>query len=183
MSETVLGSILNDTHVIRDAIHIAVAPVIAGEILKPGTHIGFVDKKNNVVGGVRKGVKAIGIVDPFLRDDVNTGQLFYICLYPRTITSLRHLWFHPEFEEDDVLTIDKQKAAKSRLWLTDFCEKYNINYQELISEIINEREVCFGDDDGPDAARDPEFWEHLENVTGRRFNSDFRENTYFRCAC
>jgi hypothetical protein len=27
----------------RDAIHIAIAPVVAGQLLKPGEHIGFLD--------------------------------------------------------------------------------------------------------------------------------------------
>jgi hypothetical protein len=36
-----LGRLIGGDNVQRDAVHIAVAPVIAGETLKPGTRIGF----------------------------------------------------------------------------------------------------------------------------------------------
>ena len=76
----------------RDAIHVAVAPVEAGEDLLPGTHVG-------VVGGVcsASAEDKIGIVDPFLAKSVKSGESFWLFLYPNTITSLRHVWTHPAF--------------------------------------------------------------------------------------
>src|SRR5262245_32401756 len=77
----------------RDAIHIAIAPVTASGELRPGQHVG------PLPGGRFGGVEEpIGIVDPFLREPVRDGQLFWLCLYPYTITSLRHVWTHPAFK-------------------------------------------------------------------------------------
>jgi hypothetical protein len=77
----------------RDAIHIAVAPVTAAEGLRPGQHVGV----RNDGRASTKGVALIGIVDPFLRTDVEEGQRCWLFLYPYTITSLRHDWTHPAF--------------------------------------------------------------------------------------
>ncbi len=96
MSDTLekLGTILDDD-TRRDAVHIAVAPVIAGERLLPGQRIGIVE------GVAYRDVRVdVGIVDPFLRKPIGEGQRFYIWLYPQTITSLRHVWSHPDFPEE-----------------------------------------------------------------------------------
>jgi hypothetical protein len=77
----------------RDAIHLAVEPVTAGEDLLPGEHIGlYVD------GTAHKDLRHIGIVDPFLpKSGVKKGQRFWLVVYPRMVTSLRHVWDHPDF--------------------------------------------------------------------------------------
>lgn len=93
MSEVRLGQIIRGDHY-RDAIHIAVAPVVAECILMPGQHVGIIDKEAMTVGPCSDN---IGIVDPFLVNPVQKGERFYLCLYPYTITSLRHEWTHPAF--------------------------------------------------------------------------------------
>lgn len=91
----VLGQLIQDDSARRDAIHIAVAPVIADEVLRPGQHVALVD---GATDRIRAGFDAIGIVDPFLKGPVMPGQKCWLFLYPGTITSLRHLWTHPAFE-------------------------------------------------------------------------------------
>lgn len=76
----------------RDAIHIAMAPVVAAERLQPGQHIGLLDD-----GRACASDKPIGIVDPFLVDAVLPGHRLWLFLYPGTVTSLRHDWTHPAF--------------------------------------------------------------------------------------
>lgn len=79
----------------RDAIHVAIAPVTAGAELVPGSHVTLNDK-----GVAVPGRGAIGIVDPFLTVRcVLPGQRFYLFLYPKSVTSLRHVWTHPAFNE------------------------------------------------------------------------------------
>lgn len=44
MSDLKLGEVITDTSQQRDAIHIAVAPVIAAKQLHAGQHVGFVSE-------------------------------------------------------------------------------------------------------------------------------------------
>jgi hypothetical protein len=90
-----LGQLIKDGDRRRDAIHIAVAPVTAAEVLRPGQHVGLV--RPGDLEAVGPCDKPLGIVDPFLPGPVEPGQRFWLFLYPNTITGLRHVWTHPAF--------------------------------------------------------------------------------------
>ncbi len=94
-----LGQLVPATEHRRDAVHIAIAPVMAGCDLEPGDGVGLIGPPGDceLVGPV--GRNNIGIVDPFLAEGVKAGQRFWLCLFPGTITSLRHLWTHSAFTE------------------------------------------------------------------------------------
>lgn len=77
-----LGELISDASAGRDAIHVAVIPMIATRVMKPGEHL------------------SNGIVDPYLKEPVKPGQRYWLCLYPQTTTSLRHVWTHPLFPEE-----------------------------------------------------------------------------------
>ena len=78
----------------RDAVHVAVMPVDAGEPLEPGEWVGVM-LNGKAYNAYAHGIELLGIVDPFLEIGVNTGERFYLCLLPGTVTSLRHVWTHP----------------------------------------------------------------------------------------
>lgn len=181
-----LGTIFTEGK--RDAIHVAVEPCIAAEQLYPGQHIGITEGK-----ATTKTDKKVGIVDPFLTGFVPEGKMFWLLVYPRTITSLRHVWEHPEFGQVKV-TIESK--AFSEAWLRDFCGKsdcppYDIVIAaaagEGIPEIegygsgyrIDESYFFFSGRDAHDAIP-PEFWDHVEIVTGKK--PQFRP-AYFSCSC
>ena len=85
----------------RDAIHVAIAPVQAAEELYPGEDVGFtVDRRVGRCNHVHTDEEftLIGIVDPFLMENVHENEWFYLWLYPNTVTSLRHAWTHPAFK-------------------------------------------------------------------------------------
>lgn len=90
-----LGQLIEDGDRRRDAIHVAVAPVTAAQRLTPGQHIGLVEPDNPELAGPCD--QNIGIVDPFLAQEVEPGQRFWLFLYPGTVTGLRHVWTHPAF--------------------------------------------------------------------------------------
>ncbi len=166
----------------RDAIHIAVVPVVAGEHLDPGQHVGADGHSDNPVG----------IVDPFLREPVRAGQRFYLFMYPGTITSLRHEWTHPAFGGVEV-------ADESRAWIEAFAAELDQTYSRLMAaaEYWLQGERDKGRRPGGynsnytydnsetykdvDEAKWPIFWHHYEIVTGVKVAD--HEATFFTCSC
>lgn len=92
MSDVKLGTIIEGDQS-RDAIHVCVAPCVAAHYLCPGDHVGILE--DGKAGG---SPNPVGIVDPFLKEGVQEGQKFWVCLYPGTIKGLRHEWEHPAFK-------------------------------------------------------------------------------------
>lgn len=87
--------IVEGTPAFRDAIHVAVAPVLAGMRMKAGDSVGL-----NAKGEAVFSDHPVGLVDPYLCRDVcwvEVGQRFWLFLFPNTVTSLRHAWMHPAF--------------------------------------------------------------------------------------
>ena len=78
----------------RDAIHLAVLPVRAGMQLFPGQIIRIDD------GEAYLDSAGLGIVDPFLTKEIDEGEKFWMVLKPRLISSLRHVWSHPAFDDE-----------------------------------------------------------------------------------
>lgn len=97
---TFLGALIApDTDARRDAIHVAITPVIAAPDtnLFPGQPFKLDDQGRAVV--VAHVNDATGVVDPFLKTAVRPGERFYGCLYPGTVTGLRHEWDHAAFSK------------------------------------------------------------------------------------
>lgn len=171
----------------RDAIHIAIAPVVAAERLNPGDHIGFSEPGNCLkVAGNISSDRFIGIVDPFLPHPVQPGERFYMCLYPRTTQNLRHDWEHPAFIAANAAR--KLGANESEEWLRDYAENtLEVPYNDLIAAghylakhgDWGELGVGHQDNDVPSA-----FWDHFEAVTGVHIPEAYRsDNQYIPCAC
>lgn len=100
-----LGELIEDGDRRRDAIHVAIAPVTAVERLAPGQHVGLVREDDPELVGACD--STIGVVDPFLTAAVETGQRFWLFLYPGTITGLRHVWTHPAFTKAAAMVREK----------------------------------------------------------------------------
>lgn len=186
-----LGTIIGENEK-RDAIHLAVIPAKAGVILRAGMYIDLV---NGIATRSRDG---LGIVDPFVRGQIQIGQMFWMVLRPRTITSLRHVWSHPSLPDEPIWssTIESdpvQKKANSELWLREFCETADCpSYEVVIAAAVGRYQNEDGDSgenegeylhfSGFDARGDipDEFWDHVEIVTGQKVSS---RATYFSCSC
>lgn len=161
----------------RDAIHLAVLPVTAKQYLAPAASITCKD------GEAFEDADGIGIVDPFLRETVEPGQRFWMIVRPRLITSLRHVWTHPALPDEGAPDAELRKLSEE--WLRSFCEiGERPPYDVLLAHLCNggpEDDVSFFIN-GTDASGDipPEFWDHAERVTGRRFTL---RPTFFTCGC
>ena len=97
-----LGKLVPEGENRRDAVHVAIAPVVAKQLLFPAMHVGIDGSKD---------LPHVGIVDPYLRGSVHKGETFWLCLYPGTITSMRHVWSHPEFQRQSLKNERPRTAA------------------------------------------------------------------------
>lgn len=191
----------------RDAIHLAVEPVVAGTYLNPGQHV---ELRGGKAYAARAPIFSVGIVDPFVEGMVKPRQRFWLVLKPRTITSLRHVWSHPAFPEEgpkpppppapDPVEATPEQIEASERWIRDWVARPGYDgprYETLIRAASGEepgsdwdygREWVKDDEylhfNGTDAHGEipPEFWDHLEVVTGKRFGPDERPE-YFSCSC
>jgi hypothetical protein len=171
----------------RDAIHLAVEPAIAGEILEAGEQVGLVLGPSGPravrIYPASSSVQPLGIVDPFLARPVSAGERFWLVVFPRTITSLRHVWSHPNFPEP----VDGSQRAKSERWLRDFCDRSDCpSYEEVVAMAIQHQDGEHWEESLLSRGRDAhgeipvEFWDHVENVTGQKME---RRATWFSCSC
>lgn len=184
-NEILLGNIITKPAT-RDAVHIAIAPVIASEDLKPGQHIGLVEGTNKATSNTRK---CIGIVDPFLKKQgVKAGQEFFMCLYPNTVTSMKHFWEHPSFQsEQKIDTKDKNfnKIVDARSHILEIALELGVDNNELLDrarEYIDYGNYWSEGDRFEGMYLPSEFWDYFEILTGKRV-SDSDRNSFFSCSC
>ena len=164
----------------RDAIHIAVVPIIAHMQLAPGRHIGVTtDGKASTMG-----LPYVGIVDPFLQNPVERGQTFWLFLYQGQVTTLRHEWTHPAFPPATPIAVaPTNDDAKRRM--TEFAGECHKGLEEFLDDIKavvsgDESYVDVGDNEGASIYR--EFWADFRALTGIWADSESTE-IYFNCAC
>lgn len=182
----------------RDAIHIAVAPVVSASALAmmPAQTLVFEPGSNELVIPSRAD-RPVGIVDPFLDGHVLKGQRFWMFLMPATITSLRHVWTHPAFSEAPAAApiVSADKKAASAAWLDGWLERHGDNpgYDAVMQTI---RDGSWNDGEYNSGRLEPEylhfsgtdahgeipdeFWDHVEIVLGHKPK---HRPTFFSCSC
>lgn len=180
MNEIRLGKLI-EGEAARDAVHVAIAPVVADCVLLPGNRVGLLPGTTD--RATIATTDPIGIVDPFLADVVKPGQRFYLFLFPNTVTSLRHEWTHPAFT---ALAPDAKAAAEK--WLREYAVAMNCYddpdkaFHRLIDGLRNKELFAHGSDlhslDELDDA--DELRRHAEEYLGVPVNwGDFS----FSCSC
>lgn len=177
-----LGTILSkDDPNERDAIHLAVFKAEAAEMMGPGMDVYLDDEHKARWNQPQYGPERefLGIVDPFLEVDLEPGDMFWLVVYPRQITSLRHVWEHPGFPGVN----DKPKSkADAEAWLRDFAARSDVpSFESMVDAAVRGggSYVGFGEDASGEIP--PEFWDHLGVYTGISFEGATAE--WFSCAC
>jgi hypothetical protein len=161
----------------RDAVHVAIAPVIAVETLMPGQHIGLSNGSILFAGGYP--AKFIGIVDPFLKEPVHRHQKFWMLLYPDTVEGLRHQWTHHAF----------QAYEDAKRWLERFAvEECRLSYMDLYNAcndwVMNGEYHTFYGFDTPDRCWTDieELWKNYQIVSGVEV-PESQQQSFFSCSC
>jgi len=186
-----IGSIIT-TPQLQDAIHIAVAPVVAYRTLRPGEHVALTDDGEADIFG-----KCIGIVDPFLTTAVKKGEKFWLFLYPGSITSLKHFWTHPAFEKkpEAIPVAPIPVTVKSPLVsdaftramraVTAIANGLDLDAEELLEAADDY--VKYGNYFSQGGKFEgvyltDEFWPHYEVIRNVVIPDDER-NSFFSCSC
>lgn len=178
-----LGTLI-DSNQKRDAIHLAVIPVMAKSSLNPGDNV----TANGEIEG-----EFVGIVDPFLKDPIEPGQWFWLVIYPRKITSLRHVWEHPDIPDEIKEEISSIEVEKSKKWIEDYAASFIDEYEDGLS--ITGIGLILGASNylqhGDSLSKgslfeghsvSDEFWDHYEIVTGKKVKIENRQD-FFSCSC
>lgn len=167
----------------RDAIHIAIIPVIADDdYLWPGVKIRLRHGSHTLVFRDEYSEESIGVVDPFLDGGVKRGEKFWCWLFPGTITGMRHHWQHPAFDQEI------EKTGEHEQWLRSFAERWGFHWSEMIENASEEGEyvTAYGYDlhSAEELGEDYElFWQHLEGFLNVRFSKSHRESIGWSCSC
>lgn len=162
----------------KDAIHFAVAPVKSSDRFLPGEHVGLNDK-----GEAAHVENTIGIVDPFLKKAVEPGETFWLMLYPKTVTNLRHDWSHPAFRNSK----DDEIKQESIIWITGLADECDMSYRAFMdaaNQAVEDDDYYYtiGNQTPGRIWDDREtFWKHYEIVTGKKVKD--KEKTFISCAC
>jgi hypothetical protein len=185
VSDVKLGTLIDATAE-RDAIHVAIAPVVASQILAAGDHVGLLPGSLDEVAGAGPGITPIGIVDPYIEGSVNVGERFYLLLYPQTVTGMRHHWTHPAFVAVAPVPApaDDEKAASKR-WIEAFASDIDQTYGRLMAAAdrwVDSGDYTYDNDESykPHYGRFEEFWRHYEIVTGVKVDDP---SAFFTCSC
>jgi hypothetical protein len=178
-----LGSVISADEK-RDAIHLAVYPAEAGEALIPGDHV-ILGKDGKARSAPERG-NGVGIVDPFLIKMVKAGERFWLVVYPRQITSLRHVWEHSAFPRSG------DGESDSERWLRQFIDdqgfhSYDDDEDATFHQVVDAalRSATYGSVVLPFDANGTipsDFWYHIERYTGTTIPVEGRSE-YFSCAC
>lgn len=158
----------------RDAIHQAIIPAVAGQTLAPGMRVQIIEGlAYPTVAG-----RPNGVVDPFLTGIVPEGDRFWLCLFPGTVTGMRHLTPSPVIQK-----------KISEQWLQGFADQAGLEYGEMMEaakDFLDTGEHFI--QRGSQAARDAfyegtPFWDHFEIVTGLKVPADDKGISPFCCSC
>lgn len=187
MSDVAKLGQVHDTAQGRDAVHVAIFPAVAAQILAPGDHVGLVPGSADEVMQPNDTVPALGIVDPFIRDRfVQVGARFFVFLYPQTITGLRHVWTHPAFQAEGVKSSAPTDPVEvSKAWIRDFAAAIDQTEHQLMEAAalwLYDENYTY-DNSGSYKGHwgsFPEFWKHYEVVTGRKPKE---ATCFFTCSC
>lgn len=188
----------------RDAVHIAVIPMIAETDLYAGDSVALTpdckkafrrsrvnrswNNENQEVTEVPQ-EGAVGIVDPFLLGSVPAGSRFWLFIFPGQVTTLQHAWTHPAFPDSEQARPPAGSKAESEAWLRAYAIRFydystpEEGYRKLLEQMVSGT-ICYeGTDmhDRCDLVDADELRRHTEIVLGRRINYDDFE--YFSCTC
>ena len=131
-------------------------------------------------------------MDPFLTHAVSKGERFWVFLFPNTITSLRHVWEHPQFNHEITEPTALNEVQQAEQWIADFAKKLEITPVQLIGDAAayaaNEGHQFLNDQAWNELYRDyydefRTFWEMYRIATGDENAAHIDNDAPYTCSC
>lgn len=177
----------------RDAVHIAVVPAMAGIHMTPGTHVGVCAGEPMIAAPSGKYISDyVGIVDPFLKENLKKGDMFYIYLYPGTVISLRHHYRHPvldaeEIRQETMESLKHPAVERMKAWAKQFGTTYGETMRNTRFFLLTGKEITLdgiaslnvSTEEYPDGGT---FWGDYETITNQKV-PDEKKKDFFSCEC
>lgn len=176
----------------RDAVHIAVVPVIAHHRMNPGSRVGVhIDIGTRVLADAAA-KPHVGIVDPFLEDAIEPGQTFWLFLFQGSVTTLRHEWTHPAFPavaqqvSESASLVGARAVAKAAI--REIAANTGITYDDLMAaadQYVRDGDYTIQHDSQSWQDRfygqEERFWANYQIVTGKTVDNTGAH--FFSCSC
>lgn len=167
---------------VRDAIHIAVAPVKAHKQLKPGARVGVERLASGEM--ISCDTNHIGVVDPFRERAIWKDEVFYLCLFPGSVTGMRHHWSHPAFYEPPA-NVPQDAVERAKENLEAFAQLADLTLEGLIgaaNDYLDHNEYLCDGGKWESFQMSETFWDDFQTYTGRIVPEDDRGH-FFSCSC
>lgn len=168
----------------RDAIHIAVAPLIAHRLLRTGEHIGVDPDDNTLSADAAVCGNYCGIVDPFRTNYVKEGERFWLLLYPGTAVGLRHVYTHPVLDAKKLTDVkNKLLHGDSLAYIQRTADAAGLSFDRLMeaaADYQSHGEYMIDGGRWESFSVGPEFWTHWTALTGKQVND---KGNFFSCSC
>lgn len=150
---------------VKDALHVAIVSVRAGQAIKPGQSCDFNEHREAVPSD-----KGVGVADPFRKGTIFVGESFWLLM--RDVEAVEHHWEHKlDFSPPE------REPQYSRT-LLEIAKEYGVTYQQLMEAC---RKVVETDESQPypgsktedelDAIEDDELWYEWADETGYEFEN------------
>lgn len=110
---------------IKDAVHTAIVSVRAGCPIAPGQRCGL-NEFNEAVPNP----KGPGVADPFLKNNILTGQMFWLLLCQTEVPNVTHVWEHPNVNFDP-----PTREVKKNSIIEQYAKDFGVTYEQLIQDI------------------------------------------------
>lgn len=143
---------------LRDAIHVPIISVEAGQPLPPSVFVKLNEQDKAIVCNRED---AIGIVDPFGVEVVK--GIFWLYLFPDSVKAVKHVWQHDNIPQKlgttESIAYIKQAADDVGQGLS-YHDMMSIGFNYQVNKHDSGHHV---EDTGIDW---PLFWQHWANITG-----------------
>lgn len=111
---------------LKDAIHVAIVSVVAGETLKAGQAFELNEHRHAVAARGRNKKTLTGVVDPFGDEFINRGEIVWGIVHPDHVERVEHHW-----ETDVDFSAPVVPVQQNRL-LAKAAELIGVSYSDLM---------------------------------------------------